>query len=67
MAAGLHVLLLLTRTTYDLVKDGETGYIADFNDHDKVIEKLTSYLTIRKGNLMGEKASNFIQQKANVV
>lgn len=68
MAAGIPCLASVNAgATFDLVKEGETGFAIDFNDHNKVAEKINWLLDHpAESKEIGENAAKFIAEKASI-
>jgi glycosyltransferase involved in cell wall biosynthesis len=68
MAAGIPCIASVNAgATHDLIREGETGFAADFSDSEKVVEKICWILDHPKEALiMGKKASDFITKNAGL-
>ncbi len=68
MAAGLACIVSPNAgAADDLIVEGETGFVIDFNDEKKIVEKINELLdnsSMRKR--IGDNASTFIEQHAGV-
>lgn len=68
MAAGLPCLSSPNAgATFDLVKEGETGFVVDFNDRQYAAEKITWLIDNPvEAREMGIRAANYIREKVNL-
>jgi glycosyltransferase involved in cell wall biosynthesis len=68
MAAGLPVISSPNAgATYDLVKEGETGFRVDFNETEKVCEKINwIFDNPQKAEEIGMNAGRFIAEQAGI-
>lgn len=68
MAAGLPCIVSPNAGAVDdLILEGQTGFIIDFNDEDKIIQKINFLFDHpNEAKLIGAKASQYIQENANV-
>ncbi len=68
MAAGLPVIASPNAgATVDLIEDGKTGFKIDFNESEKVVEKINWMLNNRQqAEEVGMNASRFISQRASI-
>jgi len=69
MAAGLACLSSPNAgATTDLVKEGETGFVVDFNDRTYAASKINWLLdNSTEGKAIGIKAAKFIREEVNIV
>jgi glycosyltransferase involved in cell wall biosynthesis len=68
MAAGLPCITSLhAGASVDLIRDGENGFIVDYSDKKKVIEKINLILDHpEESKRMGQKAKEFIVKEASI-
>lgn len=68
MAAGVACLSSVNAgASYDLIQEGETGFIVDFSDKEEVIKKISWLLDHpNEAKQMGEKAAALIKEKASL-
>jgi glycosyltransferase involved in cell wall biosynthesis len=68
MAAGIPVLSSLNAgATYDLIINGKTGFIVDYNNKKDVVQKINTILdNPMHTESMGRNASELIEEKANI-
>ncbi len=68
MAAGLPCLSSPNAgATFDLIKEGETGFVVDFKDSNHAAEKIIWLIdNPEKGSEMGKRAAAFIRDQVNI-
>ena len=68
MAAGLCCLATIhAGATFDLIKEGETGFIMDYNDQKKVVDKMKWMIDHPKEvEEIGKNAATYIHENANL-
>ena len=68
MAAGLCCLATIhAGATFDLIKEGETGFIIDYNDQKKVVDKMKWMIDHPKQvEEIGKNAATYIHENANL-
>lgn len=68
MAAGIPVMSSYNAgATYDLIKDGETGFAVDYNNQSDVLKKINSLLdNLVLAESMGKNAEVFIAKNASI-
>ena len=68
MAAGLTCMSTLNAgATIDLIKNGETGFIINFENENEVVKKLKWMLeNPAELKMIGKKASDFISKNASL-
>jgi len=68
MAAGVPCITSVhAGATHDLIREGDTGFIMDFNHVDDVARKIDWILSnLRKARKIGQNASHFIIKEVNI-
>jgi glycosyltransferase involved in cell wall biosynthesis len=68
MASGVPVLSSINAgATYDLIINGKTGFIVDYNNKKEVVQKINTILDNPKlTESMGKNAFELIEEKANI-
>ncbi len=68
MAAGIPCISSPNAgASFDLVKEGETGFIIEFSEKEKVLERINVMLDHPENTKkLGENASHFIRQNASI-
>ena len=68
MAAGLPVIASTSAgATYDLVREGETGFAVDFDDTDQIASRINWVLDHpSEASAMGQRAQAFVAERVNI-